>query len=465
MKCHITLIICIFCVSIILASCADTAPVSTSGQLSGTEDTDSTEQTDITSEETVKEIKDYFETIEKYKSNINNDNIIRHIDSGFINWICDNHDPEFAKVLSDALEHNSYKDTLWHDRTGYSFNVLWDYYSGTPYTEENNIYVRESSEKESVSLAFAGDLCLSEGWYTLNKYDEMNGDLNRCISGGLIEQLQNADIFMLNNEFTFSNSGTPLEGKYYTFRANTDRISILKSLGTDVVSIANNHIFDFGETGFYDTLTTLRNNNIPFFGGGKNSDEASRPVYFIINGMKIGFVGASRAEKIRYTPGASSDSPGVLLTYDNTQYLNVISEAKRNCDYLIAYVHWGTEDSHEVTDYQKIMGRQFIDAGADIVVGGHPHVLQGIEYYREKPILYSLGDFWFNYETKETGVIEIDITSSGLKSMKFLPCIQDNYTTSLISEPSEGRRIYDFLQNLSYDITIDDNGYITKTAE
>lgn len=108
------------------------------------------------------------------------------------------------------------------------------------------------------------------------------------------------------------------------------------------------------------------------------------------------------------------------------------------------------------------MGHQFIDAGADVVVGGHPHVLQGIEYYNDKPIFYSLGDFWFNYETKETGAIELELSQTGVKNIKFLPCMQENYTTSLKTDPVETRRIYDFLQNLSFNAVIDDSGNIKK---
>lgn len=461
MKSRIMFLISLMCIICICTACRDSVPASSPA---GTTDTGIYDGGKETIKETVTEhIKtneEYYGIIENNMRGLVSEYICDRIDYGFISWVCSTYDSGFAEAFADMLMAGTYSDSFWHGRTGCTFHVLWDYYTDNPYSAENNIYVKEAANKEYITMTFAGDLCLSEGWYTLDKYDSVGGDLSRCISGGLIERLRSSDIFMLNNEFAFSDGGEPLEGKYYTFRANTGRVSILSELGTDVVSVANNHIFDFGAESFYDTLSTLKSNNIPYFGGGKDYNEACRPVYFVVNGMKIGFVGATRAEKIRYTPGAAEDSPGVLLTYDNTEYLRVISEAKKNCDYLVAYVHWGTEDSHEVTDYQKIMGRQFIDAGADIVAGGHPHVLQGMEYYNGKPILYSLGDFWFNYETKETGAIEIQITPSGLSSMRFLPCMQDDFTTTLKDDPAQSRRIYDFLQELSFGITIDDNGYI-----
>ena len=84
----------------------------------------------------------------------------------------------------------------------------------------------------------------------------------------------------------------------------------------------------------------------------------------------------------------------------------MISDAAKQCDYLIAYIHWGTEDTNDFNDVQQQMGREFLNSGADIVVGGHPHVLQGMEYVDGKPIVYSLGDFWFNGETKYTGLFK-----------------------------------------------------------
>ncbi len=321
----------------------------------------------------------------------------------------------------------------------------------------------ESKADDFLTIDFAGDLCLCEDWYTLNKYDYEDGVLSKCISQELTDILNAADIFMLNNEFTFSDRGTALEGKYYTFRAATSRINILNDLGVDTVSLANNHIYDFGADAFFDTLDTLHSANITTFGGGADLNEAVKPVYYDLKNIKVGFVAATCAEKIRYTPEATDSSPGVLLAYDDTKYLQVIREAKANCDFLVAYIHWGNEDTHEVTNSQKNMGREFIDAGADIVIGGHPHVLQGIEYYNGKPIVYSLGDFWFNDETKETGIIEIKVSDSGLQNMKFLPCMQENLTTTLKTAPDERRRIFDFLQDISFGITIDNEGKIGQS--
>ena len=89
------------------------------------------------------------------------------------------------------------------------------------------------------------------------------------------------------------------------------------------------------------------------------------------------------------------------------------------CDYLIAYVHWGTEDSDQFEDYQHEQAEELLRSGADIIIGGHPHVLQGLEYIDDKPVIYSMGDFWFNHETKYNGLLELKINGGGLSKMSF----------------------------------------------
>jgi len=226
-------------------------------------------------------------------------------------------------------------------------------------------------------------------------------------------------------------------------------MALLEEMGTDLVALANNHVFDYGEEALLDTTARLQDAGIPYVGGGANIEEAKRPVFFIINGLKIGFVGASNAEKLRYTPQA-------------TENIDAIQKASKECDYLIAYIHWGTEDSNYLNALQQKMGREFLNSGADIVVGGHPHVLQGMEYVNGKPIIYSLGDFWFNSETKYTGLLQLHITMDGLAEMSFVPALQTNYTTQYIKAPEKQEKLYQFLEDLSINIEIDSNGIIRE---
>lgn len=395
---------------------------------------------------------------EEIKASIKN---TKKVSFDFMSYIKNNIDENVFNDLQKSISDSYYSDDFWYEYTGMSLNVLLDLYKGKIDMEA----AKFSNKKSYVSLGFAGDLCLSEGFDTCNFLAEHNEDIYEGIANGLIETTNSFDLFMLNNEFTYSNRGEALSGKYYTFRANPERVEILKTLGTDIVSLSNNHVYDFGADAFYDTLDTLKKANIKYVGAGADIDEAKKAQYFYINGIKIGFVAANRSEKFIFTPEATKDSPGVLRTYDATEYLKVIKKTKSNCDYLVAYVHWGTEDSNVVEDYQKQMGRQYINAGADAVIGGHPHTLQGVEYYNGHPIAYSLGDFWFNNLTDETGVLDIRIDYEGLKNMSFVPCYRTNGVTSLIKDKDESRRILNYLQSISFDISIEDNGDILDIEE
>lgn len=376
----------------------------------------------------------------------------------FSNWLYVNYFGENAENLLNFTENQTLTDAVFYQTTGESMHVLSDRYQER-ISEQNQIYERKNKTAGEAEITIAGDLCFAEDGFVLDYYDTVN-DLEKCISPYLLDIMNQSDLFYLNHEYCISDRGTPLIGKYYTFRAKPERMELLKQMGTDLVALANNHVYDYGEEALIDTTELLQEAGIPYVGGGVNIEEAKRPVYFIINGLKIGFVGASNAEKYRFTPQATETSAGILRAYDTTEYNQVIQEAAKECDYLIAYIHWGTEDSNYLNSLQQQMGREFLDSGADIVVGGHPHVLQGMEYVDGKPIVYSLGDFWFNSETKYTGLLQLRIDFDGLKEMSFVPCLQTNYTTQYIETTEEQEKLFTFLESLSPNIQIDENGII-----
>ena len=142
-----------------------------------------------------------------------------------------------------------------------------------------------------------------------------------------------------------------------------------------------------------DTIDLLDQAKITHVGGGTNLDEAKQPTYYIINGIKIGFVAASEGEQYKFTPEATDSTTGILTSYDTTEYNQVIADASKECDYLIAYVHWGTEDEDMYNSTQTEHGKEFLKSGADIVIGGHPHVLQGIEYTEDVTYCIQSGRF------------------------------------------------------------------------
>lgn len=315
---------------------------------------------------------------------------------------------------------------------------------------------------EILTLAFVGDMNLDENWATTKFLDQQPNGIYDCISPELIAKMQQADILMVNNEFTYSTRGTPLKGKSWTFRANPSRIEILKELGADIALMANNHCYDYGEVGLQDTLQTLKHAGISCVGAGTTLDAAMRPYYFVYDDLVIAYVAASNAEVNQKTPQATASSGGVLLCYEPALFLETVRAASENADIVIANVHWGTEYSNYTVEEQHQLAYDILDAGADAIVGSHPHVLQGIEYYQGKPILYSLGNFWFNEKTMYTCLyeLEIDTNAKEICGVRFTPATQKGCQTIIATEYKDQRKIWDFEEKLSFDVEIDDEGYV-----
>lgn len=315
------------------------------------------------------------------------------------------------------------------------------------------------------TMCFAGDILLAENEITTKNLDSSANGLKDCISPELLEIMNNADYTCVNNEFTFSTRGEPTPGKMWTFRGNPERVRYLNEMGVDLALLANNHVHDYGPDALMDTLDTLTGANIAYFGAGRNLEEAMKPVYVELDGKTVAFVAASRAEKYKLTPQATEDSPGILRCYDPTLFIQVIEEAKKNADFVVACVHWGTERSTVLEEAQLTTGKQYIDAGADIVIGSHSHCLQGMEYYKGKPIVYSLGNFWFDEYYEDTMLLNVRISGddNGSKlEISVIPAMQDDGRTEVFTEQVEKERVYDYLESISINVEIDENGVVKE---
>lgn len=316
------------------------------------------------------------------------------------------------------------------------------------------------------TLCFAGDVSLSEGAVTTAQLDALEGDIEKCISPELLQIMRDADVMCLNNEFTYSNRGEPLPGKAYTFRANPERLGILHDMGVDIVQLSNNHVYDYGKEALLDTLDTLENAGIEYFGAGHNLEEAKEAIYVTIDDKVVAFVGASRAEKNKMTPQATDSKPGILRCYDTELFLESIKEADANADFVIAVVHWGTEYSYDLEKVQLTTGKEYLDAGADAIIGGHSHCLQGMEYYDGKPIVYSLGNYWFNSKTLDSMLIELHFFGNDVENhleMRMIPAVQKNATTNWVDD-KEQARIFDFMESISINIEIDEDGIVREKS-
>ena len=318
------------------------------------------------------------------------------------------------------------------------------------------------------TVCFAGDINLDDNWGTTVFMDSQPNGIKDCISKELMESMQNADIMCLNNEFTFTTRGEKIPGKLYHFRANPERVEVLKEMGVDVVKLANNHACDYGSQSLLDTMDTLESAGIEYIGAGENLKEAMTPVYIETDGKTVAFVAASRAEKNMKTPQATETEPGILRCYETELFVETIKEAKKNADFVLAYVHWGTEYSHELEEVQITTGKEYLDAGADVVIGAHSHCLQGMEFYKGKPIIYSLGNYWFNGKTLDTMLVKLHFQGNDLESqleVKVIPAIQKEYQTTFVSDEEERKRIFSFLEGISINVSIDENGILKEVVE
>ena len=328
--------------------------------------------------------------------------------------------------------------------------------------------VEDPERPYDFSLGFAGDINFADDYIPMGYLAAVGSDdIAAGIDQEYIDIMNGMDLMWINNEFTYSDRGEPLPGKAFTFRSSPSHVSYLKDLGIDIVGLANNHSYDYGEISLLDTMDVLDKAGIPYVGAGRNIEEAASPVYLETNGFTIAYVAASCAEKYIYTPEATASDPGILLCVDNTRFLESIRTAAEHADFVIALPHWGNEHTTWLTDEQKEGARAYIDAGADAVIGAHPHVLQGIEFYKDKPILYSLGNFWFDNYDIDTIVAELHFSGTATSENRSLdgadielivhPGTQTGSHTYIAAAGSWKDRILRYLEQISVNISIDDD--------
>ena len=367
-----------------------------------------------------------------------------------------------TEKLVSSIDSGTYNEKIWLSLTGYSYHVIKDMLSGS--LNADNIKDCGSNGKSTFSVAFVGDILFDKDFRPMVHANEMGGVLN-CIDKAVVDYLNACDVFLINNEFTIGERGEPLPGKTWTFQVEPEKTQLLKDLGADIVSLANNHIYDYGKVGFYDTIDNLKKAEIPYIGAGDNVDEAGKPYYFIVNGIKVGIVAASCAEKTTsFNPVATKLTHGVMGTYDSVAFVDAIKKADSECDILVAYVHWGTENTTVLDEQQKTRAREYIDAGVDAVIGGHTHCLQGMEFYKDVPIVYSVGNFWFNSKTLDSCVITLEIDENADMGIRIMPLKQQNCETRLLMG-EDARGLFDRVE--SYEpqgVSIADDGLITKAA-
>ncbi len=286
------------------------------------------------------------------------------------------------------------------------------------------------SQSTRVSLAAVGDVMLAR---KVGRLMEKYGNVYPVKE--VAERLSRADLTFGNLESPIGTGGRPLPQKGIWFRAKPDAAETLIEAGFDLVSVANNHALDYDREAFLETLDILSENNILAVGGGESIHDARKPVIVKKNGLKIGFLAYSEMADIIW----SRSYPRMLMATENQpgiapagpayvdEMLADVKDLAEKVDVVVLSLHWGNEYQYRPGDSQRELAHRLIDAGADLIIGHHPHTLQGLERYKHGLIAYSLGNFIFDQnfsrQTTEGLLLEVTLSPLGVESAAVSPVV------------------------------------------
>lgn len=315
-----------------------------------------------------------------------------------------------------------------------------------------------ASADSQVTFAFVGDVMMAG---TLAGVVEDHGyDYPFAY---VTEALNEADFTVANLESPITVRGTA-EEKQWVYRTSPNAIPAMQKAGIDLVNLANNHILDYGQEGLMDTFKHLSDAGLPYVGAGEDADEAYAYRLVELEGIRVAFLGFSRVVP-EGSWKAGANHPGVASTYDYTLPVEAVEAAEADADLVVVIAHWGDERVLKPNKHQVELARRYVDAGADLVIGGHPHVLQGIEHYNGKWIAYSLGNFVFttNREHPKTWDSAILYATCGPKGDCLLEArpVNNAYAQPKVLMGEEGERILRELSEVSLNTSIASTGKIT----
>nr|BFE85544.1 hypothetical protein GCM10020093_081450 [Planobispora longispora] len=244
--------------------------------------------------------------------------------------------------------------------------------------------------------------------------------------GPIASVLRKADLAMVNLETAITTGGTPAPGKQYTFRAPASALTALKAAGVDVASMANNHGMDYMESGLADSLAAVKRAKFPMVGVGKNEAEAYKPWRTTVNGNRVAIIGATQVLDAEFISAwtASGDKGGLASAKNEARLIQEVRKARRNSDTVIVHLHWGTELQKCPNEAQRGLAPKLVAAGADVIVGGHAHILLGGGYLKNAYVNYGLGNFvFYNWgpDTGRTGVLTLTINGRQVLKDQWTP--------------------------------------------
>ena len=270
--------------------------------------------------------------------------------------------------------------------------------------------VVDVEDKENVSMAVTGDVMFARKMPNVLSMDSSPFE-------GVSDVVSNVDLLLVNFENAATSSGNAVKGDV-PLSCSPSYVPLLKANNLTIASLANNHAFDYGIDGMHDTLDNLKSADITPIGAGDTEDEAHAAVVKDVNGRKITILNYMDSNNFaeysqEVMPMANGSNPG-YSAYDSEDAQKQIAE-NNDSDLIVAYMHFGNEYSNSPNEDQIKIAHELIDYGADVILGAHPHVTQGIEMYNGKPIFYSLGNFIFdqsNEATHSAYFVKIDLVGN-----------------------------------------------------
>ncbi|MBI4166051.1 MAG: CapA family protein, partial [Acidobacteria bacterium] len=316
-------------------------------------------------------------------------------------------------------------------------------------------YAQDQAETESkppIVIAVAGDTLPEPYWRPQNKID--------TFMDGMRAEFARADLVFLNHEqpITSSKKATPFKDpalvkakKDYILRATNPGIpQMLKDAGVGLVGLANNHMMDYMEAGLKDTQQYFQAAGLPFVGAGLKRD-AERAFVFEKDCRRIALLAFS--DVVPIGAKATETSPGIASAKNEQDLTVAIQAARKEADFVILMIHWGGQGSHQVLPRQRLLARLAIEAGCDVVMGMHPHVLQGIEYIGEKPVFYSLGNFAMASSVqaqRETVLVRLLFGQSKLEGVELVPVFASSDGAPQVAEGKQAAEILSGLDKLCW---------------
>lgn len=317
-------------------------------------------------------------------------------------------------------------------------------------------------ESKPVVINLAGDVLLAAG---VGKVIANKGvDYPWENVAGLFGE---GDITAANLECCISTGGRPEPEKQYTFRASPAVLEGARRAGVDIFTLANNHVLDYGYLALEDTLGNLRRCGILFTGAGLNLEQALTPVIVDKHGLKVGFLAFTRV----FPHGSWVAGPekwGVANGFEHGVVQAAVQSLAERSDFVVVSVHWGKEKAEYPCKDQIMFGRMLADAGANVVIGHHPHVIQGIEFYNNNVIAYSSGNFIFSSsapKAREGIILQIEAESGQIHRARVIPTGIYNAQPKILSG-TDRQRVLNRLDTLStgMNTVIDGEGFLTPKA-